>query len=171
VADVFTQNGSRFAAFLLSFAVIARLWIGHHRVVERVGGYDTLFVSVNLGWALTIVFLPFATELSAAYSAHDRLALLVYLGTMVLSSAFLSGVAVLVWRRPALRREGVSREQAVPWAALSTTVALLLALALGVAFPRINYYGLLLLLITGRIDRLLRRGNAAEPLDPEPAEG
>ena len=114
VAEVFTQNAARFGAFLLSFLVIGRLWIGHHRMVERVGAYDPTFVVVNLGWALTIVFLPFATELTASYPAHDRLAVIVYVGTMALSSVLLSVAGVLVWRRPALRREGVSERQAVP---------------------------------------------------------
>lgn len=167
VADVFTQNGPRFGAFLLSFLVIGRLWLGHHRVVERVGGYDTTFVVVNLGWALTIVFLPFATQLTAAYPARDRLAVLVYLGTMALSSVFLAASAVLVWRRPALRREGVSERQAVPRAALLTAGALLLAVVLGVAVPRINYFGLLLLVLTGPLDRLLARRGGSETLDPQ----
>jgi uncharacterized membrane protein len=167
VADVFTQNGARFGAFLLSFLVIGRLWLGHHRVVERVGGYDTPFVVVNLGWVLTIVFLPFATQLAAAYPARDRLAVLVYVGTMALSSVFLAASAALVWRRPALRREGVSERQAVPRAALLTAGALLLAVVLGVAFPRINYFGLLLLVLTGPVDRLLARRGGSETLDPQ----
>jgi uncharacterized membrane protein len=171
VAEVFTQNGARFGAFLLSFVVIARLWRGHHRMVERVGGYDRPFVLVNLLWVLTIVFLPFATQLAAAYSAHDRLAVLVYIGTMALSSVLLAAAAVLIWRRPALRREGVSKEAAFPRAAFLTTGALLLALVLGVAFPRVNYYALLLLLFTGPLDRLLPGRSGTEPLDPEPDQG
>jgi uncharacterized membrane protein len=171
VADVFTQNGSRFGAFLLSFAVIARLWTGHHRMVERVGGYDSGFVTANLGWALTIVFLPFATQLAAAYPSHDRLAVAVYVGTITLSSLFMAGAAVLVWRRPALRRKGVSKEDAFPRAAFLTTGLLVLALILGTAIPAVNYYGLLLLLLTGPADRLLVHRNATEPLDPEPAQG
>jgi uncharacterized membrane protein len=158
VADVFTQNGPRFGAFLLSFVVIARLWSGHHRLVERVGGYDTGFVMVNLGWALTIVFLPFATQLASAYPAQDRLAVAVYVGTITLSSVFLAVVAMLVWRRPALRREGVTEQAAFPRAAFVTTGLLVLALALGTAIPAVNYYGLLLLVLTGPVDRLLPGG-------------
>jgi uncharacterized membrane protein len=171
VADVFTQNGARFGAFLLSFAVIARLWSGHHRMVERVGGYDRAFVVVNLGWALTIVFLPFATQLAAAYPADDRLAVTVYVGTITLSSVFLAGVAVLIWRRPALRREGVTERDAFPRAAFLTTGLLVVAFVLATAIPAVNYYALLLLLFTGPVDRLLPGGNATEPLDPAADQG
>src|SRR3954451_3880887 len=95
-AEVFTQNGARFWSFLLSFAVIARLWLAHHRMVERVGAYNAAFLLVNLGWALTIVFLPFATLLTSVYRAEDRLAIGVYIGTLTLSSILLSLAAVLV---------------------------------------------------------------------------
>ena len=157
VGEIFTQNGARFSAFLISFVVIARLWLGHHRMSERVGGYDTLFVVVNLGWALTVVFLPFATQLTAAFPADDRLAVGIYLGTLALSSVFLLVAAALVWPRPALRRDGVSVADAAPFAAATTTGMLLVALVLGVAFPRVNYFGLLLLLASAPVERLLRR--------------
>jgi uncharacterized membrane protein len=168
VADVFTENAAPFGAFLLSFAVIARLWTGHHRMVERVGGYDTTFVLVNLGWVLTIVFLPFATQLAAAYPVRDRLAVGVYIGTITLSSIFLSAAAVLVWRRPALRRTGVTEEDAFPRAAFLTTGLLVLAFALATAIPAVNYYGLLLLLLTGPADRLLPHRSGAAPARPRP---
>jgi uncharacterized membrane protein len=155
--EVFTQSGARFWAFLLSFAVIFRLWLAHHRIVERVGAYDAVFVWVNVGWSLTVVFLPFATQLTSAYPAYDRLAIGVYLGTLALSSVFLFVVAALVWRRPSLRREGVAADDAAPWAALATTTVLLLALVIGIAFPRINYFALLLLFLTSPIERLLSR--------------
>ena len=167
VADVFTQNAAPFGAFLLSFAVIARLWRGHHRMVERVGGYDTAFVLVNLGWVLTIVFLPFATQLAAAYPVRERLAVGVYIGTIALSSILLAAAATLVWRRPALRREGISERDAFPRAAFLTTGLLVLAFVLGTAIQAVNYYALLLLLLTGPADRLLPRRRA----DQAPAAG
>ena len=155
--EVFTQNGARFWAFLLSFAVVFRLWLAHHRMVERVGAYDAVFVWVNVGWALTVVFLPFATQLTSAYPVSDRLAIGVYLGTLTLSSVFLTVIAVLVWQRPLLRRKGVPAEDAVPWAALATTTLLALALVIGIVFPRINYFALLLLFLASPVERLIGR--------------
>lgn len=162
VAGVFTQNGDRFFSFLLSFAVIARLWIAHHRIVEKVGAYDREFVLANFGWALTIVFLPFATQLISEFSSRDRLAVGVYIGTITLSSLFLATVGVLVWRRPALRREGVTKDDVLPWTVLVNAGGFVLALVLGTAFPRVNYYALLLLFLSGPVDRLLRRRKAGD---------
>jgi uncharacterized membrane protein len=138
-------------------------------MVERVGAYDRPFVLVNLGWVSTIVFLPFATQLAAAYPARDRLAVAVYVGTITLSSVFLAVAAVLVWRRPALRRTGITERDAFPRAAFLTTGLLVLAFILGTAIPAVNYFGLLLLLLTGPADRLLPRRHGAEP-DPHPTQ-
>lgn len=157
VSDVFTQNAPRFGAFLLSFVVIARLWLAHHRMSERVGSYDRPFVMVNLGWVLTVVFLPFATELTSTYPSHDRVALAIYLGNLALGSLFLFGAAALVWRRPTLRREGLSAADVVPWTALSTSVVLLVAFVIGVLVPTVNYYALLLLFASGPVERVIRR--------------
>jgi uncharacterized membrane protein len=38
LSRLLTEEAGTFGAFLLSFAVIARLWLAHHRLVERVGG-------------------------------------------------------------------------------------------------------------------------------------
>jgi hypothetical protein len=52
----------------------------------------------------------------------------------------------------------VTASDAAPWASLATTAVLLLALVIGVAFPRINYAALLLLFFTNPVERLIRRG-------------
>ena len=75
-----------------------RLWFDHHRLAEHVGAYDPAFVLVNFAWLLTIVLLPFATQLVGVYG-HDRLAIAAYLATMTVSSACLTMLALLVWRR------------------------------------------------------------------------
>ena len=157
VSDVFTQNAPRFGAFLLSFVVIARLWLAHHRMTERVGSYDRAFVMVNLGWVLTVVFLPFATDLTSSYPSHDLIARAVYLGTLTVGSLFLLAAATLVWRRPTLRRDGLSAADVAPWTALGTSVVLLVAFVVGVLLPAVNYYALFLLFAAGPAERVIRR--------------
>ena len=85
LGDLLTDEAGRFGVFTLSFAVIAQLGLAHHRLVERVGSYDLPFVVVNLAWVLTVVLLPFATEVAAVYG-EDRLAVAVYIGTVTVSS-------------------------------------------------------------------------------------
>jgi uncharacterized membrane protein len=140
------DEASRFGAFALSFVVIASLWLAHHRLVERVGAYDLTFVVVNLAWTLTVVLLPFATQVAAVYG-QDRLAIATYIGTMTLSSLCLSTLSLLLWLRPGLRRAGSGDGEATPTAALVTSGAFLLSLLVGVLFPGLGYAALLLLLL------------------------
>ena len=159
---VLAENAAQFGAFLLSFVVIARLWRAHHRLIERVGNYDSAFVLVNLGWVLTVVLMPFATQVLAVYGT-DRPAIAVYIGTMTASSACLSALTLLVWQRPSLRRPGTDARPDPPWASLVTTGTLVLALLIGVIVPAINYWALLLLFLTGPLEGRLHRRTSAVP--------
>src|SRR3954453_429338 len=85
LASVFTAEASRFGTFFLSFALIARLWLAHHRIVEGVGAYDGAFLLANLAWSLTIVLVPFATQVASSFPP-EPLAVLVYTGTVTLSA-------------------------------------------------------------------------------------
>src|SRR3954454_3821630 len=51
LASVFSDEAGTFGTFFLSFALIARLWLAHHRIVEGVGAYDGAFLLVNLAWS------------------------------------------------------------------------------------------------------------------------
>lgn len=84
--------------FLLSFLLIARFWMVHHRVFallpEDVG---TRFVLVNFGFLATICLMPFATELYSE-NADDITALAVYAGAMALASVLISVLFALAGR-------------------------------------------------------------------------
>ncbi len=162
LGDLLADQAGRFTAFALSFAVIARLWLVHHRIVERVGSYDWPFVLVNLFWTLTIVLLPFATEVAAVYG-DERLAVGVYIGTMTVSSACLTLLTVLLVHRPYLRRSGADPEEDDLTSALLTTGTFVLALLVGVAVPAVGYFALFLLFLPDAVRRLLTRRTALRP--------
>jgi uncharacterized membrane protein len=124
-----------------------------------VGAYDTPFLLLNLLWILTIVLLPFATQVVGSFPP-EPLAVLLYIGTITVSAASLSAITFLVWRRPALRKK--ADEPAVaPWAALATTGILVVALLIGTLSRRVNYGAMLLLLLTGPVESWLRRRERA----------
>jgi uncharacterized membrane protein len=155
LASLLTDEAGRFGAFFLSFVLIARLWLAHHRIVESVRTYDTAFLLVNIAWILTIVLLPFATQVAGSYPP-EPLAVLIYIGTVTLNSACLSAISLLIWRRPVLQRN-VGGAPLPPRAALVTTGALVVALLLGTLFRSVNYWALSLLLVTSPIESWLRR--------------
>jgi uncharacterized membrane protein len=159
LGSVLSDEAGQFFAFFLSFAVIARFWLIHHRVVEDVGAYDAAFLLLNLVWILTVVLLPFATQVVGSYPP-EPLAVLIYIGTITVSSASLSAITILVWRRPRLRRHP-EEPAPTPWASLVTPAMLVVALLLGTLVRHINYGAMLLLLLTGPLEGWLRRRERA----------
>jgi uncharacterized membrane protein len=153
---VLTDHAAQFGAFLLTFVIIARSWRTHHRLLERVGNYDEPFLLANLAWVLTIVVLPFSTAVIADFGTQ-RLSVAIYVGTIALNSALMTVMRLLVVRRPVLQRPGDDGLGLSPLSSVVATGLTLLALAVGVAFRAVNFYGLLLLLLTGPLVWLLQR--------------
>lgn len=60
------ENDGHYAAFLISFAVIAATWSHHHDVFRYAERFDARMRSLNMVWLLTIVLIPFAARLLTA---------------------------------------------------------------------------------------------------------
>ncbi|MGY1730731.1 TMEM175 family protein [Geodermatophilus sp. SYSU D01045] len=159
LGTLLADESSQIGAFFLSFAVIARLWLVHHRVVETVGSYDRAFLTANLLWILTIVLLPFATQVSARYGT-DRPAVALYIGTITLSSFCLTAISLLLWRRPVLRRDAAA-PVGPPWPSLVASGLFLVALLAGTLLPGVHYWAMFLLFLSGPVESVLRRRVAA----------
>jgi uncharacterized membrane protein len=71
-----------FLAFVISFWVIGRYWLMHHRLFRFVRDYDTPFIMIDLFLMLCICFLPYPTELLALHQ-QDPLSVVLYAGTVV----------------------------------------------------------------------------------------
>jgi uncharacterized membrane protein len=141
--EVITGNQQAIYSFLLSFAVIARLWVVHHRLFADVEVASRGIVLWNMAWLLTIVVLPFTTELIGGYG-QDPFTVAVYVGTIVASSACLTALSVLV------------RGRLVP-ASASATGLLVLAFVLVLLVPRVGYFALMLLLLSPVVERIWLR--------------
>jgi uncharacterized membrane protein len=156
---VLSDNVGQFGAFALSFVVIARLWLAHHAIVESVGGYDVLFLWLNLLWTFTIVLLPFATQVIAEFGT-DRLSVGLYIGTILASSSATTALVLLLRRRAPLRRHGVSAADVDVARSVATTGLLALALVVGVVFRSVNFFAMFLLFLSGPAERLVHRVQA-----------
>jgi uncharacterized membrane protein len=144
--------------FLISFLVIARLWISHHAIFEHVANYSRGLVNLSLLWALTIVVLPLPTALTALDTAP--LAVAFYVGTMTLSSMILSAITLTVRRNPALELADNPIEHHMVVASVSVSIEFIIALVIGVVVPQINYFALLVLLLGAPIQLAVSRVSA-----------
>ncbi len=144
----------QFGAFALSFAVIARLWVAHHRLFERVAAYDRVILWLTLFWLFTVAFLPFPTAILAPQSGRG--ASLLYIGTLLLSSMALAATSAWVSAHPALQT-AQERDATIDDPQWTIAALFLVAFTVTVLVPGASVWTLLLLLLSGPIDRLRRR--------------
>jgi TMEM175 potassium channel family protein len=69
-------------AYAISFAVIGRFWIVHHRFFSDVVGFDNRLLSLNLLYLAWIVLIPFSTEVLGDH-AGDTAAVVLYAVNLV----------------------------------------------------------------------------------------
>ena len=170
LGDLLRENLAEVGSFLLSFVVIFRFWWAHHQLFRHVSRLDRSVVGWNLLWMVSIVFMPVPTAIITAYDPSPGTVLL-YVGTLLVSSGSLTALAVTVHRKAALSvgRSPETRDEVLGSA--TSAAALVLALVVGATFwERVNYFALLLLLLSGLVERLVRRRWAAEP-EPRAAGG
>ena len=153
VNELLGENQAEIWAFLLSFAVIARLWFVQHDSVRHVVGDDRRLARLLVLWALTIVFLPFPTAL-VAETPDDSTTKLLYIGSMVLSTAILTLVETRLARHPELT-DGA--DDADPVNGAANVAMLLVALLITLVVPATSYAPLLLLLAADPAARAWRR--------------
>jgi uncharacterized membrane protein len=65
--DALGHEGGLLIGFVISFYVIARFWLTHHRLSVLLRRVDTPFIVLNLVFLAAIVFLPFPTGVIGQY--------------------------------------------------------------------------------------------------------
>jgi uncharacterized membrane protein len=155
--EVITDNQPQIYSFLLSFAVIARLWVVHRRLFDAADADSRGLLFWNMAWLLTIVVLPFPTGMIGVYG-DDRFTATLYVGAILASSICLTVLAFII-------RGGADLADAV-----ATTVILAVALLVVALVPGVTYVALLLLVLTRFVTRavepLLQRIRGAGPAGP-----
>ena len=93
VADLWPS----YLGYLVSFATIGAMWLGHNAITEYLERADVGFMRLNLLLLLAIAFLPFPTRLFAEFIGKDspeRVAVTIYGLSLLLTSALL----LALWR-------------------------------------------------------------------------
>lgn len=106
IGQLLGDNRATLLAFILSFVVIYRFWLVHHRVFGSAEQVSGALVWLNGLWLLSIVFLPFPTQLIGAPGTTDNKGIWgLYIGTLLVASATLSASLWLIRRTwpPAVR--------------------------------------------------------------------
>ncbi|HET7574351.1 MAG TPA: TMEM175 family protein [Solirubrobacterales bacterium] len=67
VAGALWDQREHLAAFAISFAVIGRFWVIHHRFFGEVKAFDGRLIALNLFYLAWIVLIPFSSEVLGEY--------------------------------------------------------------------------------------------------------
>ena len=93
VADLWPS----YLGYVVSFATIGAMWLGHNAITEYLERGDVGFVRLNMLLLLAIAFLPFPTRLFAEFIGKDspeRVAVTIYGLSFLLTSTLL----LVLWR-------------------------------------------------------------------------
>jgi uncharacterized membrane protein len=153
VGHLLRTHQGQFWSFLLSFVVIARLWlVQHHNLRNVVIAPDRLELLL-MTWTATIVFLPFPTAL-LANAGSQAVTKLLYIGTIALNVGVVAVMDLLIGRHPTATGGHPPPDLA---SALTNVILLVVALILALLLPGASYYTLLLLAFDKPILSLWRR--------------
>ena len=94
-------------AFFASFAIVAAMWAGHHRLFHNVAHLSRSLTWINIGWALSIVFLQLPSSMIYQLP-QDRWGPVLYITTLLVSELMLTGMAAVISRRPDLLEPGTT---------------------------------------------------------------
>lgn len=151
-----SENYWQLLAFALSFGVIARFWITHHRVFEWLVTYDARLIRVNFLWLAAIAFMPFTTNALSASGNTQSAVYGLYIGNMTVVSLAMQLIVVLLRRTPELVRESARPAIDADRGWFSVGI-LFVAGVLSVAVPVIGMWWLLLLFLQSPLVALTRR--------------
>lgn len=83
-----------FAGFVLSFVLVGRIWLGHHRTFNAIKAYDGRLQVINLVGLFFVVFLPVPTSLLFEANSQTPWPPVIY--ALTISGSYLS--LNLLWR-------------------------------------------------------------------------
>ena len=104
LANALLAQTTQYIGFVVSFFVIGRFWMGHHRAFAMLDRSDDTLMWRNLLFLMTIAFMPFPTALVSNY-ATTRVGVGVYAGWLILSGLLNLSVVRYLTRGPLLSPE------------------------------------------------------------------
>jgi uncharacterized membrane protein len=151
------DQGEKFLAYGISFAVIARFWLVHHSFFSEVRAFNSRLIALNMLYLAWIVLIPFSSQVLGEYGGtlpavviySTNLAVVVLVGQWMAWDARRNGLAT---------SEGQTERESFLRATFIASV-FLISIVVSLFDPSIAPYVWLLLFFEGRghvIERLSR---------------
>ncbi|MBO1737877.1 TMEM175 family protein [Leifsonia sp. TF02-11] len=160
IAAYFSGNFWEFLAFVITFAVIARLWMVHHQVFGWIDAYTPALMWLNMLWLAAIVFMPFTANVLSDSPNGQPDVYALYVGDLLLATVTMQVIEVIIVRTPGLLLPEAAG-QSDTLRGWTFVILMSVALVLTVLFPHVGMFWLLILFLSKPLhlvlSRLLRR--------------
>ena len=156
IVPYFNENFWQLLAFVISFAVIARLWMVHHQVFGWTDSYTSGLMWLNMLWLASIVFIPFTANVLSDSPNGRADVYALYVANLLLTTLTMQFMELLIVRTPGMllpEAEGQS-DLLRGW---SFVVLMVLALVLVVLVPSVGMLWLLILFLSQPLHLVLAR--------------
>jgi uncharacterized membrane protein len=98
-------------SFVISFAGIGLIWIGHHGIFRRIGQYDAPLIFLDLLLLLVVAFVPYPTSLLGQYGTDSSVAAVFYAVTLACACLLPSIIWLYASHNGRLLRKGLQRRE------------------------------------------------------------
>jgi len=82
------NNQDDFIAYAISFAVLGRYWLAHHRFFSSLERFDGRLMTLNLLYLACIALVPFTSQVLGDYASHTEAVVLYAVNMIAVSSTF-----------------------------------------------------------------------------------
>jgi uncharacterized membrane protein len=153
------DQGGNLYVFGLSFAVIGRFWVVHHRFFGGVTGFDGRLLALNLFYLAWIVLIPFSSQVLGDHGGQTA--------AIVLYAANLAGVTVVGMlmfvdaRRAGLTRSDPEGDAASRRRSVITSLVFLASIPVAFVAPSVAPFMWLALFVVPLGGAVARRGIAS----------
>ncbi|HLK31341.1 MAG TPA: TMEM175 family protein [Puia sp.] len=103
------NSWQKFAAFILSFFIIAIFWKIHHEFYTHIRQINGTLLWINIGWLMFIVTIPFSTSLISAHF-FDKPAIFTYSLNVLIVTIFQNTIWDYVAARPEFLKENENKD-------------------------------------------------------------
>lgn len=110
IANELLDNRDDLVAYAISFAVLGRYWLAHHRFFSALARFDGRLMGLNLVYLAFIALVPFSSEVLGDYS-RETAAVVVYAINMILVSGTFHVQLVYSYRKGLVRPEARAFER------------------------------------------------------------
>ncbi|MBA3866140.1 MAG: DUF1211 domain-containing protein [Solirubrobacterales bacterium] len=164
IANAIWEQHEHFLAYGISFAVIGRFWVVHHRFFGEVIAFDGRLIGLNILYLGFVVLIPFSSEVLGEYGSKSA-GVVVY--AINLSAVVLIGMLMTVdARRAGLTSidDATLRESLIRSGYIAGVF--LLSIPVAVFAPSAATYMWLILFLDPSARIAHHRAKAAGPIDP-----